>query len=267
MNSNHFTPFERCFHSLDYKKKVPDQRMRKCPQKWNKFPETRLLEYNKMGSDDEMQTVKPLREPLELNSAHFSPFELSLLEVASPVNRDFNRAHFPISPSILLLQDYTDLTQAVRPLREPLELNSAHFSRFELSLLQTANIRFNHEISSSQLCIPVSPPLLQEYPDSDIEKPLELSKLLLELRSRPYSPTYSTDRKPNGQYTPVDDQYHKTHPVTKTFTCAGCDKKFTSKKNIARHMKLHLNERGYECAVCNKRFNRIDYLKKHLKLH
>jgi hypothetical protein len=180
-----------------------------------------------MGSDDEMQTVKPLREPLELNPAHFSPFELSLLEVASPLNLVSNRVHSPISPFILLStysfnnthnypdtetaaslmrtqlllklnsQSYTpplstaspSASQAypgtrkeeslkllhleMRPLKEPLEMDSSHFSPFELSLLEVASPvnlvsnRAHSSISPSILLSTYSFNNTQDFPDTE----------------------------------------------------------------------------------------------------
>jgi uncharacterized Zn-finger protein len=151
--------------------------------------------------------------------------------------------------------------QMVKPLREPLEMDSSHFSTFELSLLQTANNTANDSpVELSELHLEMRS---QSYsPSHSVDRTTE------DMRSRSYSPTHSADRNPNGQYTTADDQNHHTpQTVAQTFTCTGCDKKFTSKKNLARHMKLHLNERRYECTFCNKRFNRPDYLKKHFKLH
>jgi hypothetical protein len=204
-----------------------------------------------MGSDDEIQAVKTLKEPLELNSAHFSPFELSLLEVASPVNLVSNRAHSPISPSILLstysfnnTHDYPDTETAA-------------------SLERTKLLSKLHSQSYTPPLSIASPSASQSYPGTQKNESLKL--LHLGMRSQSHTSTHSADIRTNGQYT--DDQYHHTQTATKKLTCHGCYKNFTSKKTLARHMKVHLNERNYECTFCKSRFNRSDYLKKHLKLH
>jgi uncharacterized Zn-finger protein len=205
-----------------------------------------------MSADYEMQMVKPLREPLEMDSSHFSTFELSLLtDVATAAKLLTNREHYPISPSFLLStyslnnsQDYPDTETA------------ASLERTKL-LLKLHSQSYTPPLSTA------SPSALQAYPGSQKEESLEL--LHLDMRSQSYSPTHSADRKANGQYT--DDQYHHTQTVAKNLACHGCDKNFTSKKTLARHMKLHLNERNYECSFCKRKFNRSDYLKKHLNLH
>ena len=48
------------------------------------------------------------------------------------------------------------------------------------------------------------------------------------------------------------------------FNCTVCDKVFTVKRNLTRHIKTH--EGGeFACSVCPKSFNRRDSLIKHSK--
>jgi uncharacterized Zn-finger protein len=194
-----------------------------------------------------------LREPLEQDSTHFTPFELSFLEVAVPETRLPNREHSPISPSILLstyslnnTQDYPETELAASIERPQL--------RFDL-----------HSQSKTPPRPTVSPYTMNVDPvhENEKEESLESSELHLAMRFRSYSPSLSAG-KTNRQYNPMADEKHSKPKGTKPLACDECDKRFGNKKNLARHLKLHRNERNYVCTVCNRRFNRADYLKKHL---
>ena len=47
--------------------------------------------------------------------------------------------------------------------------------------------------------------------------------------------------------------------------CAGCDKKFTSKFKLKRHVLIHSQTKTFLCDVCNRAFRRKDHLKNHEK--
>jgi len=52
------------------------------------------------------------------------------------------------------------------------------------------------------------------------------------------------------------------------FTCEKCDKEFTEKRNLLRHMKTHLQStEAYTCDVCGKEFDREDARNRHIKTH
>jgi uncharacterized Zn-finger protein len=197
-----------------------------------------LSQINKQA--DFYEQVNPLREPLELKTTHFTPFELSLLEIAVPVNRLSNREHSPTS-SFNIKQDYPDT---------------------EFAETATSLELYLHSQSYTPPLPTVSLSTLQAYPEAKKEESLEPSELYLEKRFRSYSPTHSGGGT-NGRNNTLEEEHHNTQRVIKNFACDGCDRRFGSKKNLARHLKLHMNERKYVCTVCNRGFNRGDYLKKH----
>jgi hypothetical protein len=99
-------------YSETKKQQRPENKQREeCPQNQTSanFLETLLAQSFKIDSlsHNFYKQVNPLREPLELDSKHFTPFELSLLEMAVPVNRLSNREHSPTS-SFNIKQDHPD---------------------------------------------------------------------------------------------------------------------------------------------------------------
>lgn len=55
----------------------------------------------------------------------------------------------------------------------------------------------------------------------------------------------------------------------KPFACHMCEKAFTRKQHLDRHIKMHTGEleRTYKCHVCEKMFFRSHHRDKHLKSH
>ena len=56
----------------------------------------------------------------------------------------------------------------------------------------------------------------------------------------------------------------RTHTQEKPFQCAECDARFREKSNLVRHMRTHTNEKPFKCAVCDTRFKEKASLVRHL---
>ena len=62
-------------------------------------------------------------------------------------------------------------------------------------------------------------------------------------------------------------RHKKTHESEKV-TCEACEKLFSSKETLNKHMKLHDDIKiKFTCEFCNKQFARKDGLTRHLKMH
>uniref|UniRef100_A0A667X104 C2H2-type domain-containing protein n=1 Tax=Myripristis murdjan TaxID=586833 RepID=A0A667X104_9TELE len=63
----------------------------------------------------------------------------------------------------------------------------------------------------------------------------------------------------------VFKEHVRTH--TKPFSCSTCEKVFSFKGNLKRHMMTHTGERPYSCTTCDKTFIRHSHLKAHMMTH
>lgn len=54
---------------------------------------------------------------------------------------------------------------------------------------------------------------------------------------------------------------------SKAYQCDNCDKYFTRKHHLRRHMTTHTDERAFACTQCDKKFRRADHLKIHENHH
>ncbi|XP_061775399.1 zinc finger protein 271-like [Nerophis ophidion] len=57
------------------------------------------------------------------------------------------------------------------------------------------------------------------------------------------------------------------HTDNTHWECSQCDKTFSAKAFLIRHMRRHTGEKPFACLVCNKRFSRQDYLTRHIRTH
>ncbi|KAI8427128.1 hypothetical protein MSG28_014749 [Choristoneura fumiferana] len=51
----------------------------------------------------------------------------------------------------------------------------------------------------------------------------------------------------------------------KPYLCSVCNKQFTVKMNVNKHMKLHMGKRTYKCNICDQFFFKKRYLARHVK--
>lgn len=57
------------------------------------------------------------------------------------------------------------------------------------------------------------------------------------------------------------------NPYSSNFVCESCNKSFTTRAHLKRHMRLHTGDRPYACDLCDSRFTRSDHLKAHKSSH
>ena len=58
-----------------------------------------------------------------------------------------------------------------------------------------------------------------------------------------------------------------THTGERPFKCELCNNKFTTKRNMQRHMKRCRSDKLYQCPVCKKSFAQEYQLTDHIKEH
>ena len=46
------------------------------------------------------------------------------------------------------------------------------------------------------------------------------------------------------------------HTGEKSFKCDSCEKKFSQKGNLKRHMLTHTKVKAHECDICKKKFTK-----------
>lgn len=51
------------------------------------------------------------------------------------------------------------------------------------------------------------------------------------------------------------------------FACTECDKRYTLKSHLNRHMQLHTGEFSFYCPHCRKGFNSKNHCKDHMRTH
>ncbi|XP_056135258.1 zinc finger protein 184-like [Lampris incognitus] len=71
---------------------------------------------------------------------------------------------------------------------------------------------------------------------------------------------------PHSGSNPIKTQRSGT-VAEKPYNCSICNKKFSIKSILTRHMKTHTGEKPYTCSVCNKGFIQRSYLQTHMNSH
>ncbi|XP_054631035.1 gastrula zinc finger protein XlCGF8.2DB-like [Dunckerocampus dactyliophorus] len=119
--------------------------------------------------------------------------------------------------------------------------------------------------------------------EDDEEEP-QADNLFAPLADRDDEP-YSLDDEerddpqvPSSSDTDCDSE-RRTHTDTKhsecsenksgreCFTCSFCDKSFSDKTAVTRHMRTHTGEKPFGCSVCAKRFSRKFHMLSHMRTH
>lgn len=60
----------------------------------------------------------------------------------------------------------------------------------------------------------------------------------------------------------------KTHSGAKNFECSTCQKRFTTKTNLDRHIRvIHHLQKSHKCTTCQKTFSQLSTLKLHQSVH
>ena len=90
------------------------------------------------------------------------------------------------------------------------------------------------------------------------------TEVMLVFRQHEYSHTGETpyECKIPGIY-----QIHSCILCLTSFYFQDCDKKFTSKFKLKRHILIHSQTKTFLCDVCHRAFRRKDHLRNHEKVH
>ncbi|XP_061562702.1 zinc finger protein 892-like [Phycodurus eques] len=70
----------------------------------------------------------------------------------------------------------------------------------------------------------------------------------------------------------TDDDGHSKgdtacHSDDKQWKCSHCDKTFTYKSSLKRHLSTHTGEKPFTCSVCGKGFTQKGHLRAHMRTH
>jgi Zinc finger, C2H2 type len=78
---------------------------------------------------------------------------------------------------------------------------------------------------------------------------------------------YSCDRCQKKYETPSDLKHHqrKYETAEKNHQCGICGRGFLYPKDLTRHINTHLKNKSFPCKFCNKKYTRKDNLQRHLR--
>jgi len=76
-----------------------------------------------------------------------------------------------------------------------------------------------------------------------------------------------TDKPQPFEIKTEDITEHPQNNKRRRYMCTVCEKQFTHKGHMKRHIQTHTGEKQFACTVCDKRFTTKYYLNYHTQRH